>query len=189
MHLNKGMHFLVTIIGLKVGWLACVLGGANDQPWLGPLVVAGVVSLHVFFADRRLPELKLVGVVMLLGLVWDSLVVSAGLMQYPSGNFAPGIAPYWILAMWALFATALNTALSWLKGRLATAAIFGAIGGAMAYYGGYKLGGVDIPDLWLGLGAQAAGWALIMPLLTRLAVRFDGVDLTRADSVLTEGRA
>jgi hypothetical protein len=34
---------------------------------------------------------------------------------------------------------------------------------------------LHFPDLTAGLAAQAIGWALLMPVLMRLAARFDGV--------------
>ncbi len=180
MHVNKYPHFAINVIGLKIGWLACVLGGANALPYLGVIAVSAIVGVHLFFADDRQAELRLIAIVAAIGLVWDSLLTSAGLMSYPSGTFLPGVAPYWIVAMWVLFATALNVALAWLKGRPFVAAVFGAIGGVMAYYGGYKLGGVDIPNLPLGLAAQGVGWMFIMPLLSWLSTRFNGVELTSA---------
>lgn len=180
MHINKYPHFIVNVIGLKIGWLSCVLGGANAMPWLGVVVVSVIVGIHLFFSDDRAAEATLIGIVAAIGLVWDSALTSAGLMVYPSGSILPGLAPYWIVAMWVLFATALNVALAWLKGRPFVAAMFGGIGGVMAFYGGYKLGGVDIPNLPLGLAAQGVGWAIIMPLLAWLATRFNGVALTAA---------
>ncbi len=180
MHINKTPHFLINVVGLKIGWLACVLGGANAMPYLGVAAVAAIVGIHLFFSDDRKAEIKLIAIVAAIGLAWDSALTSAGLMVYPSGTVVSGLAPYWIIAMWVLFATALNVALAWLKGRPLVAAVFGGIGGVMAFYGGYKLGGVDIPNLPLGLAAQGLGWAVIMPVLAWLATRFNGVELTSA---------
>lgn len=45
----------------------------------------------------------------------------------------------------------------------------------MAYYAGFKLGGVQFSSITLGLAAQAAGWAIMMPLLTILAERLNGM--------------
>ena len=53
-----------------------------------------------------------------VGLSWDSAMVTAGWLAYPSGTFVAGLAPYWILAMWMLFATTLNVSFRWLQSRL-----------------------------------------------------------------------
>lgn len=173
--MNHATRVLINVAGLKLGWLACVFGAAHAMPYLGPLVVAAVVVIHLWLAAAPRRELRLMALVALIGVTWDSLLASAGLMLYPSGVVVPGIAPYWIVAMWILFATGLNLALAWLKGRPVVASIFGAAGGALAFYGGAQLGGVEIPNLTLGLAAQAAGWAIIMPALSYLATRHDGI--------------
>ena len=164
----------LNFIAFQVAWFACVLGGANDRVLAGTMVVGAVIGLHLALAQRPLPEALLVAVAAVIGLVWDSWLVALGLMSYPTGNIAPGLAPYWIVAMWALFATSLNLSMAWLKGRPWLAALFGAVGGPLAYLAGERLGGLQMPDPVLALGAQALGWAVLLPMLTRLATRLNG---------------
>ena len=164
----------LNFIAFQVAWFACVLGGANDRVLAGTMVVGAVIGLHLALAQRPLPEALLVAVAAVIGLVWDSWLVALGLMSYPTGNIAPGLAPYWIVAMWALFATSLNLSMAWLKGRPWLAALFGAVGGPLAYLAGERLGGLQMPDPVLALGAQALGWAVLLPILTRLATRLNG---------------
>jgi hypothetical protein len=95
-------------------------------------------------------------------------------MSYPGGQFAQGLAPYWIVAMWGLFATTLNLSMSWLRGRQWLAALLGAVGGPLAYLAGARLGGLQMPDPVLALAVQALGWAVLLPVLNRLAERLDG---------------
>jgi len=165
---------VLNFITFQVAWFACVLGGANDRALAGTMVVGAVIGLHLTLARRPLPEALLIVMAAVIGLAWDSLVVALGLMSYPAGNFAPGLAPYWIVAMWALFATSLNLSMAWLKGRPWLAALFGAVGGPLAYLAGERLGGVQMPDPVLALSAQALGWAVLLPMLTRLATRLNG---------------
>jgi hypothetical protein len=167
-------RIVLNFIAFQVAWFACVLGGANGQAVAGTMVVAAVVALHLALAQRSLPEALLIAAAAMVGLAWDSLLVTFGLISYPIGNFAPGLAPYWIVAMWALFATSLNLSMSWLKGRLRLAALFGAVGGPLAYLAGERLGGLQMPDPVLALGAQALGWAVLLPVLARLATRLNG---------------
>ena len=132
--------------------------------------------IHLTYtARRRGPELTLILVAAAIGLVWDSSLVALGWLSYPSGTLVAGTAPYWIVAMWMSFATTLNVSLGWLKKRYLLAALFGGIGGPMAYYAGFKLGGVQFSSMTAGLAAQAAGWAVMMPLLTMLAERLNGM--------------
>lgn len=160
----------------QVGWFCCVLAGANQMPWLGSSVALLIVAWHLSGAARPSTELALVLIAATLGGIWDSLLVSAGVLQYPSGTLVTGTAPHWIVAMWLLFATTLNVSLRWLKARLALAALMGALAGPAAYFAGYKLGGVQIPDLPHALAVLAVGWSLFMPLLMVLSNRLDGFE-------------
>lgn len=164
----------LNFIAFQAAWFACVLGGANDRALAGTMIVGAVILLHLALAQRPLPEALLIAVAAVIGFVWDSGLVALGLMSYPTGNFAPGLAPYWIVAMWALFATSLNLSMAWLKDRPWLAASFGAFGGPLAYLAGERLGGLQMPDPLLALGAQALGWAVLLPVLTRLARRLNG---------------
>jgi len=88
------------------------------MPWLGPAVVATVLAIHLSRAPRRIAEITLIAVAAGIGTVWDSFLVSMGWLVYPAGTFVAGMAPYWIIALWIVFATTLNVSMRWLKGRL-----------------------------------------------------------------------
>ena len=77
-----------------------------------------------------------------MGLAWESILVLSGLVSYSSGNLVPGIAPYWIVAMWVLFATTINHGLRWIKRDWRVAAIAGLVGGPLAFLGGAGMGAV-----------------------------------------------
>jgi hypothetical protein len=111
--------------------------------------------------------------------------VRFGFLDYPSGMLFPWIAPVWIIAMWMAFATTLNVALSWLKGRWTLAVVLGAIGGPLAFYGGHTLGGVVFPDTFVAMAVLAGGWSFLMPLSAWLAQRFDGAGFPKAATSTT----
>ena len=158
----------------QIGWFACVWSAAAHQPWFGLLVTMGVVVVHVLRAPMPQAELKLVALALATGLVFDSILVWQGWLQYSSGMMLPNVAPYWIVALWGLFATLLNVSLRWMRGRWVLAALFGALGGPAAYYGGLRLGALEFGDMRAGLVALAIGWAVLTPLLLALSARFDG---------------
>jgi Protein of unknown function (DUF2878) len=170
------MHLIANIVLFQIGWFACVLGAANNLAWIGSLTALAIAVLHVQLAKRSAVELQLLLLVVTLGFAWDSLIASAGLMQFNSGVMLDGLAPYWMAALWLAFATTLNVSMRWMRGRVLIAILFGAIGGPLAYYAGAKLGALSFPDPVLGLTAQAVGWGLLMPLLVKIAVRFDGIE-------------
>jgi hypothetical protein len=170
---------LLNVALFQAGWFACVLGAARGMPWLGPLVVLVAVALHLRVARRPLLELYLLLSAAAVGLVVDSLLLSSGWLEYPSGLWLAGFAPYWIVAMWMLFATTLNVSLAWLHGRPVLAALLGAVGGPLSYLGGEKLGGISLLEPVHALAALAVAWAIAMPALMSLAARLDGMTSRR----------
>lgn len=166
--------WLFNFAAFEAGWLACVLGAANDMPWLGPAVVAIAVALHLRMSANPGPETRLIILAVVMGLVFDSLLVSSGWLTYPNGMPVPGFAPYWILAMWALFATTLNVSMSWIKANLVLAAVMGAIFGPLSYLAGQRLGGLQLINDTASIVSLAIIWAIAMPLLVIAARRYDG---------------
>jgi hypothetical protein len=175
---------VVNFVAFQAAWFACVLGAANGLALAGTLAVVVAIAVHLWLARRPLEELRLIGAIVAIGFVWDSVLVLLGIMTYPTGTFLESFAPHWILAMWALFATALNLSLGWLKGRPWTAVLLGAIGGPLAYFAGLRLGAIEAADLPLALFVQGVGWAVLMPLLTWLAARWNGFGHNDADGAL-----
>ena len=165
---------LVNIIAFKIAWLSSVVGGANDMPLLGPAVVMVAIALHLRLSEYPVNELLLVLLTGLIGAAVDSVMISAGWLSYASGNLAPGFSPYWIVAMWMLFATTFNVSFRWLRSRILLAAALGAISGPLSYYFGAKLGAVTLNDFSAAMLGLAVGWGALMPALLVLAKRLDG---------------
>jgi hypothetical protein len=169
------MPLLANIALFQIGWFACVLGAAHGLAWAGSAAALVIAGLHLAFAQRPRVELQLLGIAVALGFVWDSAVAAAGLIAFNGGGLLQLLAPHWMAALWLVFATTLNVSLRWLRGRAWLAVALGLVGGPLAYYAGAQLGALSFSNLAAGLAAQAIGWALLMPLLLRLAARFDGV--------------
>jgi hypothetical protein len=161
------LRSIINYIGLQLGWFACAWGAANGFIWLGPAVVLVHIGIHLFWSDSRRREVIFFGIVTLLGLLVDSLQKVTGLVVYAADFPAlPWLAPAWIVAMWILFATSINSSLKWLKGRYILAALLGAVFGPLSYQGGAALGAASFPrgDM-ITLGLLAVVWGAVMPLL------------------------
>lgn len=166
---------LVNFAGFQLGWFACVLGTAHGVPWLGPLVAVPVLAWHLRSADRPGPAALLLAAAAVSGFVLDSLLVQAGRLSFARGVLLEGTAPYWMVTLWVLFATTFNVSLRWLRGRLALAALLGAVGGPLAYLAGARLGAAEVLEpAWVTHLAVAAVYALATPALLVLARRLDG---------------
>lgn len=171
---QRAVMILTNLVLFQIGWLACVLSGAARRPWIGALVAVSIVGVHLLRADRREPEIKLILIAVVIGAAFDSLLVWQAWLRYPSGILVPNTAPYWIVLMWGLFATILNISLRWLRGRWVIAALAGAAGGPLAYYGGHRLGALEFGDVTAAVLALSVGWAIFTPVLMALSARLDG---------------
>ena len=167
------MTVVLNIALFQAGWLACVLGAAQGLPWAGILAAAAIVAWHAARAQRPALELKLVALAVIVGAACDSALAASGWIAF-APEAAAGLAPWWILAMWALFATTLNVSLAWLRSRLPLAGILGAISGPLAYWAGARLGALEFRQPAAALAALALGWAAILPGLLVAARRLDG---------------
>lgn len=168
------MLYIINFVAFQVGWFSSVLGGAQQMPWLGPVVVLAALAIHFRAAKRPTEELMLVLSCAAIGALFDSVLVALGWVQYSSGMLVEMAAPYWIISMWMLFATTLNVSMRWMRQREWLAAFFGLIGGPTTYYAGMKLGGIILVDQTAALAALGVGWAIMMPILLRLSQYYDG---------------
>jgi hypothetical protein len=174
---------LQNFILFQAGWFACVLGGASsDYPWAGAVAVAVILAVHLARAKDVRSEVLLVMLTAAVGTAWDSSLMLAGLFTFQNGVVVSGLVPIWMIAMWGLFATTLNVSMKWMKGRYLLAAIFGALGGPIAYYAGYRLGAVDFNNTQMTMIAVAVGWSVIMPALVMLTTRFNGYQEIQSSS-------
>lgn len=163
------MKLIFNIAAFQVGWFSCVLGAAHQLPWVGLVMVALIVVAHLWLSSSPAREILLILACGLLGLVVDSGFVMARLVTYPSGVFAQGLAPYWLVGMWMLLATTLNVSLRWLHGRYFVAAALGLISGPLSYIGGERLGGIIFLQRELAVVGLAIAWAMLLPALIGMA--------------------
>jgi len=167
-------NIVVNIVLFQIGWFACVLTAASNQPSVGAIISLFIIVMHLFIFKQYQQEIRIIVIAMIIGLLWDSLIVAAGWITYTSGMLNDYLAPYWIVLMWALFATTLNHSLSWMKEKLLLAAVFGAVAGPLAYYAGMKLGAVDFTNETNALVALSIGWAVFTPLLLKISSKKAG---------------
>jgi hypothetical protein len=177
------MNVLINIVAMQIAWFACVLGAANDMPWLGTMTALCVGALHFARAATPTLELKLMTAAVAIGLVLDSVLASSGLIVFKNGELATGLTTHWMLGMWLGFATTLNASLRRLMDHRALAVAFGALGGPLAYWSGSKLGAITLGSDVIALSAIGLGWALSMSAFVSLVRKLT------ADSMTTVVRA
>ena len=162
---------LLNLALYQAGWFACVLGGASGRGWAGAAIALLLVAMHLAWVRDRLREAQLLLAAAALGLALDSLQLGLGVFSYPSGTPLAGVAPPWIVVLWLQFATLLHFALRWLSRRYRLAAVLGFVGGPLSFWGGERLGAIELASP-LAYLALATVWALAMPALVWLGDRF-----------------
>jgi len=163
---------LLYVLGQTAGWFACVLGTAHDRPWLGVLVVTGLLALHLATrGDRsmcRILTLALLSV--LFGFCFDSLLILSGVYAPVRWLLPAPFAAIWLLTLWVNFALIIDVPLRWLQQHLVVAAVFGGLFGPAAYLGGQRLGAIQIAEpTAFNIAALAVAWALGLAALMFLA--------------------
>ena len=167
------MNFWITLVAYQLVWFVAVIGAGHGSGWPGVLAAALFVAWRLTVSRRRAVELRLAVVALMLGLMLEAAWTGSGLLRYAAPWPLPA-APAWLIAVWVTFALTIVPLFGYLHGRPALAALFGAVGGPLAYLGAARgwHAVVMIPPVWRALLALAIGWAIALPLLTTLAHRW-----------------
>ncbi|MDP2246942.1 MAG: DUF2878 domain-containing protein [Nitrosomonadales bacterium] len=165
---------IINFVGFQIGWFACVLGGANAMPWLGPLLAIPILAWHFSQARDWTRELRLIAIIAIAGSLFDQFLLWLDWIQYPSSNWPGWLLPVWMPTLWVMFSSTLNVSLRWMRGKYWIGLVFGMIGGPLAYIAGQKLGAMELASQTNALIVLAVGWAMMMPAMLWLSSIFDG---------------
>ncbi len=148
-------------------WLACALGAAADSALPGTLAAMVLLALHLATATRMGPAVGAVLAAAILGLILETLFLRLKVLGFSAPWPLDGLAPVWIVALWASFAATSDSAFKVLgRAPYLKAALAGAIAGPLSYLAGEKLGALVIQaPRWQGFCVLAAAWAVAYPLL------------------------
>lgn len=170
---------VVNFAAFQGAWFACVLGAARGWWWAAPAAALVALALHLGLSQSRRAEMGMVVLVALLGLAVDTVLVMSGVVRLRHESFALSTTIVWFASLWVCFATTLNSSLSWLtrlrRWRTSAAALFGGVGGPLAYLAGQRLGAIVLTRGGLSIVILAVEWAIVTPLAVLLARRFAAV--------------
>ncbi|MEM1089407.1 MAG: DUF2878 domain-containing protein [Pseudomonadota bacterium] len=170
------MNVFLNFVAFQICWIACVWGGAHGYWWLGIVAVALFAVWEMTRSHSAAADLKLLSVVLVLGIVVDTMYVQLGLLTFATPVPSEQLAPVWIWAMWVSFALTLNHSMAWLKGKTLLAVVFGAIGGPFAYWiaaSAWDAAFINPDKVLLAYGVIGVAWAALTPALLKLASYFD----------------
>ncbi|MEO8274981.1 MAG: DUF2878 domain-containing protein [Thermoanaerobaculia bacterium] len=163
----------------EAGWFACVLGAARGFAFAGAAAALVLILLHFVLARSRRVELEIALFAGLCGLILDSIQGLTGRLHFAGTLPAPAslpflsaLAPLWVVVLWAQLGTSLRFSLRWLSERYLLAALFGMVGGPLAFLGGERLGAATWGSpRWATALTIAAVWGSATPLLVLFADR------------------
>ncbi len=165
--MNSKIKNIINIIGFYIGWWACVLGAANDLPYLGPVVMILFLIVHYYLFVSDIREIYLVLIIGTIGTITDSLLFLSGSFIY-AGAYSNEIliAPMWITAMWMGFSATVNHSMSWLKDKWLIMVICGIVFGPAAFFTGEKFGAIEFHlSALLSVLVIAIVYGILMPAI------------------------
>ena len=149
---------LLNLALFQIGWLVCVIGG--DLYAVAFTLVALLIHNWLVLSSRS--EWKLIGIVVLVGCLWDMAMAKTGVISYADASLL-GI-PVWLMCLWLLFATTFMHGLFWMQRYLWLAVIFAALLGPASYWFGSTLAEASFGlPIAASLAIMAAGWAVLFP--------------------------
>ncbi|MFT5197868.1 MAG: hypothetical protein ACI87O_000510 [Planctomycetota bacterium] len=164
------MKTVANAVLYNVIWFVAVWFAAAGNVWLGPLAMGLLILLHFSWIHKSewRREACFIVAVGVVGASMDSLLSRCGVLAYPSSESAwpYGVAPPWIACLWVGFATMPRFSLRWL-GRFhwSLAAVFGALGGGLAFFSGTRLGAIESGMGGVTYAVLALEYATLTPLM------------------------
>jgi type VI protein secretion system component VasK len=161
-----------SVIGLNVGWFACVLGAAWEIYWLSIVIVLLLIVIHFFVIgkERLLPAILLGLASLVVGFVLDTGLIAIETYEPNRWLIPAPITTIWLLMLWVNFSLALNESLKWFQKHLLIAAITGSIFGPLAYFAASSLEAVQImTPVSRSLAKVGIVWFIAMPLMSLVA--------------------
>lgn len=149
------------------GWFVCIDQAGGNTPYVGPIVIAFLLFVHLYFSSVRLQEVLLIGAVALVGTIVDSTYIWLGWVEYRGGYLHfPYIIPLWMTSLWAYYATTINSSLAWARRSLLLMIVLGGLGGFFSYAVAFRLDAADAIGIPLSLLLIIIGcvWAAVFPL-------------------------
>ena len=148
-------------------WWGCILGIRSDLYYLGPMLTAVFILVHLNMISDVKKEMMLMVCCGALALAVESAHIHSGLLSYQgyllSGSLLP---PLWIICIWVTLSATLNYSMFFLKDRWPLMALCGGIFVPVCYYGAMRGGILNFHcSTQTSLLILAVVWGICLPLM------------------------
>ena len=169
-------RMILDIVGFQLAWWASALGAAAGHWQPGVAVGAAVIAVQLAMSGARAPLIGTVAAAALIGIVAETAMVAGGLVTYAAVWPAAGMAPAWLVTLWMVFATCIDSTARMLgTNAMAKAIVLGAVVAPPTYWAGARFGALTLAEpSWPALAALAVAWMIAMPLMLAIHGRLSG---------------
>ena len=151
----------------QIAWFGVVYFTSLGQFGVVSAVCLTTLSLHFAFSSKRQSESILILSTLILGILCDGLLQQLHVLDLYQDHNIQGLIPFWLMFLWALFATTINSSLAWFHNHKVLSSLAGGVGGALSYYAGSQFGIVHFEKFGpvISLSVVAVVWAILTPSL------------------------
>ena len=163
-------NIIINYVGFTIVWFSCVYSGADGDPLIALIPTFIFLCLHfLIVTDHLKEEIQLILISIFFGLFVDSCFSLLGIVDYNGTlEFAPNLAPLWIICMWAGFTAQINHAMQFLIGRYFLIAFYGLLA-PLAYIAGESIGAAQVSDSYFAYFTISFSWAISLLSLFKIS--------------------
>jgi len=160
------MRLFADLLLFVMGWQASIFAAARGWPFLGPVVVSGLILLHACTWDQPTRRLQILCLTAVIGTLLESLAIRGRLYIPVDLAHASLLCPLWITGLWMLVGTVLPSLCQVLRHRLWLASLLGGAAAAAAYPLAVWLGAIQtLQSPLVAIISWTLSWAVILPIL------------------------
>jgi hypothetical protein len=153
-----------------LGWFLCLYSATHGKPWIAIFSGLFVTAFFFFIAKEKKPLVLTLLYTLFIGFWIDTSFKYFHLISYEtSWSFFRGGAPFWILSIYALLATSIDTSLLWLSNKVILSMILGFVGGLLSYRGAALVGAITFEqNIYVCLVIIGIVWAIFLPSIFKI---------------------
>jgi hypothetical protein len=145
----KKYHYLVHASLYYVAWFSCIRLASHGDAWLSSFIVIICALSQIYWQYKTQHNTRglwyLIGIVVFVSTLIDSLLSSNGIVIYAANPFYPYATSPWMIAIWISFTVTLYAILSKIFNHLMLLALLSFFGFAFTYAVASKMGAVLFP--------------------------------------------